>query len=333
MMAGFGATVKENVAKEEAKKPVKAKKSKPITEDDTFAALAKEREQLKTTRPRSHDFIAIAGHEGTGKSGLVLDAYAKDANRHEKDQLWVSDFDGGGSMLHDSHYGDDRSIINYDPWVMDKGERTVNDYPGTHNRTLDICKYALHIAEKQIEPDYDGERIWGLLICGIDLWDQVCVNNMRIVDLGLAKDGIDAADNRGAGKGERVGHQWDWAIRKTRFHQLTAICRRLVKAGVRVYWETHLRMTNYSYGSNEDNAQWKPDWEKASNNYLPTIVICERHDEMNDEGNVIKSEYTATFEKCKTNASLQGQRRTIFITKMGEKPEWRGLPELYDGSL
>ena len=110
-MAGFGATVKESVAKEEAKKPVKVKEPKPITEDDTFAALAKEREQLKTTRPRSHDFIAIAGHEGTGKSGLVLDAYAKDANRHEKDQLWVSDFDGGGSMLHDSHYGDDRSII------------------------------------------------------------------------------------------------------------------------------------------------------------------------------------------------------------------------------
>jgi len=329
-MAGFGDTAKEQKKLKEEK--VKEEVG-PATQDDAFAALAKEREQLKTTRPKSHQFIAVAGHEGSGKSGIVFDAYAKDKNRDEKDELWCVDFDGGSSMLHDSLYPDDRSIIDYDPWVMDKGERTVNDYPGTHKRVLDICKYAHHIAEKQLDPDYEGKRVWGILVCGIDLWDQVCVNNMRITDLGLAKDGIDAADNRGAGKGDRVGHQWDWAIRKTRFHQLTAISRRLVKAGVRVFWETHLRKTNYSYGGNEDNAKWRPDWEKASNNYLPIILICDRNDEQDEDGIVIKSEYTVTFEKCKTNASLQGQRRTFFITKLGEPPEWRGLSELYDGSL
>ena len=328
-MAGFGQTAEQQVkAKEE-----KQKGEAPVKEEDVYTSLKKEADVLREVRPRSHQFIGIAGHEGTAKTGIVFDAYAKDSHRHENDQLWVLDYDAGSMMLHDAHYGEDRSVVNWDPWVMQVGERTANDYPGTHKRTLDICKYAVHIAEKQLDPDYDGERVWGMLVCGIDLWDQVCINNMRITDLGLAKDGIDAADNRGAGKGERVGHQWDWAMRKTRFHQLTAICRRLVKLGVRVYWETHLRKTNYSYGDAEKNSKWRPDWEKATNNYIPTIIICERHDEEDEDGNVIRSEYVVTFEKCKTNAELQGQRRTTFITKAGEKPEWRGLPELYDGSL
>ena len=332
-MGGFGQTVEQQkLAAKEAGADAAAAAA-PVTSEDIFASLQKEANILREVRPRSHQFIGIGGHEGTSKTGIVFDAYAKDPQRVEQDQLWVLDYDSGSMMLHDAHYGEDRSVVNWDPWVMQIGERTANDYPGTHKRTLDICKYAVHIAEKQLNPEYEGERVWGLLVCGIDLWDQVCINNMRITDLGLAKDGIDAADNRGSGQGERVGHQWDWAMRKTRFHQLTAICRRLVKLGVRVFWETHLRKTNYSFGDSEKNAKWRPDWEKATNNYIPTILICERNDEYDEDGNVTRSEYVVTFEKCKTNAELQGQRRTTFITKAGEKPEWRGLPELYDGSL
>ena len=48
---------------------------------------------------------------------------------------------------------------------------------------------------------------------------------------------------------------------------------------------------------------------------------------------MIKSEYTVTFEKCKTNASLQGQKRTVLVTEVGKPPVWIGLPELIDGSL
>lgn len=334
-MAGFGQTMaKKETAKKEKKTEQKVEKveAQPTT-GITFESLRHERKVIADMRPGSHQWVALAGHEGSGKSGLVLDAYANDPNRHEKDELWIKDFDNGGTMLHDAYYADDRSIINWDPWVYQKGERTVNDYVGTHQRVIDICEYAADIATKQLDPDYDGQRIWGILISGCDLWDQVCVNNMRITDLGLSRDGIEAADNRGAGENNRIGHQWDWAIRKTRFHQLTAISRRLVKLGVRVYWETHLRMTNYSYGSNESSAKWRPDWEKASNNYLPTIIICDRHDEVDEDGITIKSTYTATFDKCKTNAMLQGQRQTTFITEQGKPPEWRGLPALYDGTL
>ena len=191
-------------------------------------------------------------------------------------------------------------------------------------------QFAVDCAQKQRDPEYDGPRLWGVHVTGVDLWDSVCVNCMRIVDLNIAKDGIEAADWN-----KKVGHQWDWAIRKTRFHQLTGLCRALVKAGVRVFWETHLRLTNYSGGKAEETApKWRPDWEKASNNFVYQILICERNDTLDDEtGDVVRSEYTVRFEKSKTNAKLQGQKRTTLITEAGQEPQWFGLPELYDGSL
>jgi|TARA_R100001509_G_scaffold65922_1_gene36518 hypothetical protein len=212
---------------------------------------------------------------------------------------------------------------------MQQGDRTAYDYPGTHDRVMKIMQFAVDIARKQNTPGYTGERLWGVHVTGIDLWDSVCINNMRIVDLNLAKDGIESADWN-----VKVGHQWDWAIRKTRFHQLTALSRGLVKAGVSVFWETHLRMTNYSFGKNEDTAKWRPDCEKATNNYVYQILICERKDVYNEERtDVIRSEFTVTFDKSKTNAELQGQRRTILVTEAGKPARWIGLPELSDGSL
>jgi len=62
--------------------------------------------------------------------------------------------------------------------------------------------------------------------------------------------------------------------------------------------------------------------------------MCERRDVVDDEtGHVTRSEYSVTFEKSKTNAKLQGQRRTTLITEAGKEPQWFGLPELYDGTL
>ena len=195
---------------------------------------------------------------------------------------------------------------------MMKGDSTAYNYPATHDRVMSLAQFAVDIAQKQRDPDYNGPRLWGFHVTGVDLWDSVCVNCMRIVDLNIAKDGIEAADWN-----KKVGHQWDWAIRKTRFHQLTGLCRALVKLGVRVFWETHLRLTNYSWGKNEDAAStWRPDWEKASNNFVYQILICERKDILDeDTGDVVKSEYTVTFDKSKTNARLQGQKRTTLVTE------------------
>lgn len=340
-MAGFGAAKeiedsnkKATQSQEKLNKPPKAGENLPphrgVEQKDAFADLRSELTTLHTNRPKTHMFVGIAGHENTGKSGIVLSAFANDKEATERgDTLEILDFDGGGSASASAHYPDNERIKCWEPWVMQQNDRTAYDYPETHNRVMKILQFAQQRAREQNEPDYEGPRLWGVLVTGVDLWDSVCVNNMRIVDLNLAKDGIDSADWN-----KKVGHQWDWAIRKTRFHQMTAVCRALVKQGVRVFWETHLRLTNYSWGNNEDAAKWRPDWEKSSNNYVFQILTCEREDTYDEEtDDVIKSEYTVTFEKCKTNASLQGQKRTVLVTEVGKPPVWIGLPELIDGSL
>jgi len=340
-MAGFGAAKdleKQNKkppqSQEKLNKPPKAGENLPphrgVEQKDEFSDLRAELQTLHQQNPLSHTFMGIAGHENTGKSAIVLAAFSNDKEAEEKKEtLEIIDFDGGGAASASAHYPNNTRIRSWEPWVMQKNDRTAYDYPATHNRVMKILQFARERAVQQNNPDYDGERLWGLLITGVDLWDSVCVNNMRIVDLNLAKDGIEASDWN-----KKVGHQWDWAIRKTRFHQLTAMCRGLVKLGVRVYLETHLRLTNYSWGKNEETSKWRPDWEKATNNLVYQLLLCEREDTYDDDsGEIVKSEYTVTFEKSKTNAELQGQKRTILITEVGKTPVWLGLPELTDGSI
>jgi len=40
-----------------------------------------------------------------------------------------------------------------------------------------------------------------------------------------------------------------------------------------------------------------------------------------------------SFEKSKTDAGLQGQKRTVLVTEVGKAPIFYGLPELNDGTL
>tara|TARA_R110002012_G_scaffold41648_1_gene113812 strand:+ start:2185 stop:3174 length:990 start_codon:yes stop_codon:yes gene_type:complete len=329
MVAGFGKT-KE--VKEEQAEIVEVEETPAIkrTDSDPFSLLRKELGMMDNA-PQTHVFMGIAGHDNTGKTAIVTDAFVKDKAAQERDeQLWILDFEGGGAANKSSFHSEYDNIKIWEPWVMMRGDSTAYNYPDTHDRVMSIVQFAVDLAKKQREDDYEGPRLWGFLVTGVDLWDSVCVNCMRIVDLNIAKDGIESADWN-----KKVGHQWDWAIRKTRFHQLTGLCRGLVKAGVRVFWETHLRLTNYTWGNAENtNPTWRPDWEKASNNFVYQILICEREDTVDDEtGDIVKSEFTVRFDKSKTNAKLQGQKRTTLITEIGKEPQWFGLPELYDGTL
>lgn len=334
MMAGFGAAKRIQEDREESGETlpnIENKTTPVVNSNDPFSDLRNELQSLHKNQPKTTVFALIAGHENTGKTAIVLDAFDRHCKNDSngKDQLWILDFDGGGVGTTTAFHSNNDRIRCWNPWVMQTGNRTAYDYPGTHDRVMNIMQFAVDTARKQNDAGYDGERIWGLLVTGIDLWDSIAINNMRIIDLNLARDGIESADWN-----LKVGHQWDWAIRKTRFHQLTALSKQLVSAGCQVYWETHLRMTNYSFGKNEDGAKWRPDCEKSTNNYVYQILMCERVDTYDDERReIIKSEYTVTFDKSKTNAELQGQRRTILVTETGKPARWVGLPELSDGSL
>jgi len=320
-MAGFGQTVEAEETKKVAKKAAPA----PKKGNDPFAHLRIEEEKM-VDEQMTHMFIGLAGFDGTGKSGIVTHAFGEYVKEHPNAMLHAMDFDMGVAMLN-SAVNKNPNIKSWKPWQMGVNDRTAYDYPGTHQRVMDIMKYILHQVQS-------GEQeVWGVLVSGLDSWLEICTNNMRIIDLGLAKDGIEAADNRGAGDAKRVERQSDWAIRNTRFHQLTALSRSLVRAGVRVFWETHLRNTNFSFSDDQSKAKWSPEWEKKTNNYLPTIIWMEQEDEYDDDGQLTKTEYKARFKKCKTNPALQDQTRTVFVTRPNGEPQWFGLPELYDGSL
>tara|TARA_Y100000361_G_scaffold7966_1_gene6585 strand:- start:808 stop:1776 length:969 start_codon:yes stop_codon:yes gene_type:complete len=322
-MAGFGKTKEAQAAMKQDELPAHEKV-------DPFEALEAEREAMDDSI-RSHTLMGLVGHDNTCKTAAVTYAYSKYLERFENQvgddvkakELWILDFDGGGAANKSAFYNDVKTIKCWEPFVYMTADRTAYNYADTHKRVMKILQYA----------SQNAEELWGVLITGVDQWDSVCINNMRINDLGLAKDGIESADLRGVGDARRVEYQWDWAIRKSRFQQLTALCQALTKKGVKVFLETHLSMTNYSSGVNEANAKWRPSWEKSTNNFLFQILICEREDIYDDDGDLISQRFTATYEKSKTNPSLQGQKRVTLVTETGKEPTFYGLSELNDGVL
>jgi hypothetical protein len=321
-MSGFNAVKKEEnkVADE------------PVTEELVQAVpvltggIAAEIEQASEPSRGTHIFAGVVGFEGSGKSGIVLDSLTQEQISNG-DYILAVDFDGGAAACKSAyHRANSANIRCLSPWVMATEDRTTYDYPGTHARVMEIGRYGVAQAVKQNKEGYTGPRLAKFLVTAVDQWDNVCVVNMKVIELGKAKDGIEASDpNR------LVGNQWNWSIRSTRFHQLTAICRELMRHGVEVYWETHLKPEVFR---NEQTGSWKPDWEKNTDNNLNQILWCRREVVNDDDGKKTgKTEYTVEFFKEKTNIALQGQKRVIAITRKDGEPEWYGLSEIKDGLL
>lgn len=314
----------------EPAKPVVEQKAAPVQEavsvDTNYPELMGEFEQqtVKTKYKPSTTFVGIGGHSGRGKTGIAMDAFVHYAE--EDEMMWCMDFDSGALDCKQTHYPDDERFRIWNPWSTQVGNRTAFDYPKTHQRTMDICKFALEYAQKQRSPDWDKPRLKAFLVTAVDQFDQVCINNMKIYDLEMdAKDAIEAAASK---LNKEIG--WNWNIRSTRFKQLTALCRQMNHLGVDVYWETHIKSGDDEYSHDG----WKFVWEKQANNDLTQILWCKDIKVRDEDGKETgETRYAAEFVKCKTNPNLQGQERTFFVTKKGQNAEWYGLPELRDRTL
>jgi len=329
-MGGFDALKSEETAAEEVKtadpsleRVLEREEKVGVVEN---GSIESEVEAAADEQLGCHVFCGVIGFEGTGKSGIVLDSLTK-KQVDNGDYILCLDFDGGAAATKSAYHRDKAANIRtLSPWVMATEDRTTYDYPSTHSRVMDIGRFAVQQAHKQNSPDYKGKRLVKFLVTAVDQWDTVCIVNMKVIELGKAKDGIEASDpNR------LVGNQWNWSIRSTRFHQLTAVCRELMRLGVEVYWETHLKPEVFR---NEQTGAWKPDWEKNTDANLKQILWCRREDVLDDDGHKTgKTEYTVEFWKENTNIALQGQKRVIAITRKGGDPEWYGLKELEEGLL
>lgn len=337
LKAALNKAVEENKEEKKTEPPVQSEPVEPVAKKEAAPApksgattnypeLMNEFNQqtVQSKFKPSTIFCGIGGHSGRGKTGAVMDAFAHYAEDNE--MMWCMDFDSGALDCKETHYPDDDRFRLWNPWSTQVGNRTAFDYQKTHQRVMDICKFALEYARNQRDPDWDKPRLKAFLVTAVDQFDQVCINNMKIYDLEMdAKDAIEAAASK---LNKEIG--WNWNIRSTRFKQLTALCRQMNMLGVDVYWETHIKSADDEYSHDG----WKFVWEKQANNDLTQILWCKDTKVRDEDGKETgETRYSAEFVKVKTNPNLQGQERTFFVTKKGQNAEWYGLPELRDRTL
>jgi|TARA_R110000824_G_scaffold274125_1_gene462838 hypothetical protein len=83
-MAGFGATKKKELA-EEAEAEAAATPAHKRSTNDPYSSLRAEYQQLHKQGPKTHIFMALVGHENTGKTGIVFDYFQKYCDKGESE--------------------------------------------------------------------------------------------------------------------------------------------------------------------------------------------------------------------------------------------------------
>ena len=272
----------------------------------------------------SNVFCGVVGHEGGGKTGHIMDAHM---HKHPNALMIAADFDNGALACKQAHWNSNPNIRIFSPWVMQEQDRTAYNYKATYQRVMDICKYAVEYAERQYEEGFEGLPLKTFMVTGVDQFDSLCIDCMKIYDLDM--DAVDAIEASQSKLNAEIG--WNWSIRATRFKQLTAMCQKLNRLGVDVYWETHLKEDKDGKVGFDG---WKFAWHASATKDLFQIIWCKEKPVRNSDGSLTgEVRYYAEFFKEKTNSNLMNQERLYFVTKKGEPAEWLGLPELRDGVL
>ena len=313
----------KNEVAQEILAPVAGSEATPVTSAPIGQGVWGEILQAADYLPDNQVFMGLVGAEGIGKTGIVLDSLT-DEEKKRGDVIFVLDFDGGGQTIRSTHHRNiAKNIRVLSPNVMQDESRDAFDYPATHARVMKIGRTLVDWAANH----GDKPILNSVLITGIDQWDAVATNCMFIEDLGTAPDGIGAKIK----PHEQIGMRFNWQIRSTRFHQLTAICKVLMSLGVRVYWETHFKDIQDKSGAILGK---KPAWEKQTPNHLNQILWFHKT-KVRGEDNSPTGEvrYEVEIVKSRTNPNLLDQRRLIMRTKKDENVQWFGLPELREGNI
>ena len=127
--------------------PVPASSTEFISKFPGIAQEMKEQASAPKIVPSS-TFMGMVGHEGTGKTGLAMDAHK---HLYPDGLAIVLDHDNGGLSCKQAHYRDDPSFRIFSPWVMQQQDKTAYNYLASYNRVMDVCKFAVEYAERQYE--------------------------------------------------------------------------------------------------------------------------------------------------------------------------------------
>tara|TARA_R100001015_G_C4620106_1_gene176980 strand:- start:677 stop:1663 length:987 start_codon:yes stop_codon:yes gene_type:complete len=325
-MANLNDLKKQAEAENQTQTPLEVAQAEtvaPVPQAPIADGIWGEIQEAANELPDNQTFMGLVGPEGAGKTGIILDSLT-DEEIKNGEVIFVLDFDGGGQTIRTTHHrANAKNIRVLSPWVMQDESRDAFDYPATHARVMRIGRTLVDWAKSP----GNKPKLNSVLVTGLDQWDSVASNCMFIEDLGTAPDGIGAKIK----PHEQIGMRFNWQIRSTRFHQLTAICKVLMSFGVRVYWETHFKDIQDKAGAIIGK---KPAWEKQTANHLNQILWFHKS-KVRGEDNAPTGEmrYEVEFVKCRTNPTLLDQRRLIMRTKKGESPQWFGLPELREGGV
>ena len=290
-----------------------------------------------------HRFVlcGIGGPPKSGKSGGVL------ASRTEEEiangaEIWHLDFDMGGLTTVAAHHADSPGIVVLNPWVFnfDSQSRDSYDFPATFQKTIDILKAAQQQTESQRA--YYAEHgempmpyLKTVVFDGADQWLHICETVMKIEDLELGVDGLDAAvylrqHEKGDQKKKSVS-RFNWNLRTIRYQVAIHLLRELCRNAVHCYIITHMK-PGYDATGNEVAGADKPKWHTDTEGQLQQVVYTELEEERNDAGEltgVVKAYGIVVANRT----SLSSPERFLIFERNADGGVWHGWPGIEIGDF
>ena len=122
---------------------------------------------------------------------------------------------------------------------------------------------------------------------GADQWLHICETVMKIEDLELGADGLDAAvylrqHEKGDAKKKSVS-RFNWNLRTIRYQTAIHLLRELCRLGVHCYVITHMK-PSYDSSGNEVAGADKPKWHSDTEGQLQQVIYTELEEERNELG-------------------------------------------------
>jgi hypothetical protein len=301
--------------------------------------IASARVQLDQT----HKFVlcGVSGPPKSGKSGGVLDSRTQEEIAHGA-EIYHIDFDMGGISTVAAHHHDNPGIVVLNPWVFnyDATTRDSYDFPATFQKVIDILKEAL--AQTEYQRRYYAEHgempmpyLKTVVLDGADQWLHICETVMKIEDLELGVDGLDAAvylrqHEKGDSKKKSVS-RFNWNLRTIRYQVAIHLLRELCRLGVHCYIITHMK-PGYDSTGNEVAGADKPKWHSDTEGQLQQVVYTELEEERNEAGE-LTGVVRAYGIVVANRTSLASPERFLIFERNADGGVWYGWPGIAEGDF
>ena len=306
-------------------------------------AIARMIQSARAQVSPDHNFVlcGIAGPPKSGKTGGVFDSRTDEEIKNGA-EIWHLDFDMGGITTVSAHHRDNPGIVVLNPWVFsfDAESRESYDFPATFTKTTNILKAAA--AQVESQRAYLAEHgklpnpyIKTVVFDGADQWLHICETVMKIEDLELGVDGIDAAvylrqHEKGDAKKKSVS-RFNWNLRTIRYQVAIHLLRELCRNAVHCYIITHMKPGYDSTGNQVAGAD-VPKWHNDTDGMLQQVVYTELEEERNESGEltgVVKAYGVVVANRT----SLSSPTRFLIFERNADGGVWHGWPGIETGDF